>query len=71
MILLFYRDLLDEARDYYLLPDRRPAMQTFRTRPRCCDDVVGLVYVVGGLTKSGTWPQNQNLLNYSGIIAHA
>ncbi|ODN04215.1 Kelch-like protein 18 [Orchesella cincta] len=60
------RDLLDEARDYYLLPERRSSMQTFRTRPRCCDDVVGLIYVVGGLTKSGTWSQNPNLLNYSG-----
>lgn len=47
------RDLLDEARDYYLMPERRPLLQSFRTRPRCCNDIVGMIYAVGGLTKSG------------------
>lgn len=47
------RDLLDEAKDYHLMPERRPLLQSFRTRPRCCPDVVGCIYAVGGLTKSG------------------
>ncbi|KAA0203204.1 hypothetical protein HAZT_HAZT000757 [Hyalella azteca] len=47
------RDLLDEAKDYHLMPERRPLLQNFRTRPRCCNDIVGLIYAVGGITKSG------------------
>lgn len=47
------RDLLDEAKDYHLMPERRPLLQSFRTRPRCCVDIVGMIYAVGGLTKSG------------------
>jgi len=48
-----YRDLLDEAKDYHLMPERRPLLQTFKARPRCCTDIPGLVYAVGGLTSSG------------------
>ena len=47
------RDLLDEAKDYHLMPDRRGKLQTFKTRPRCCSDVAGVVYAVGGLTSLG------------------
>ncbi|KAK0041311.1 kelch-like protein 18 [Biomphalaria pfeifferi] len=47
------RDLLDEARDYHLMPERRLLMQTFKTRPRCCTDNPGFIYAVGGLTSSG------------------
>ncbi|XP_046329513.2 kelch-like protein 18 [Haliotis rufescens] len=47
------RDLLDEARDYHLMPERRTLLQTFKTRPRCCTDVPGIIYAVGGLTSSG------------------
>ncbi|XP_037072412.1 LOW QUALITY PROTEIN: kelch-like protein 18 [Pollicipes pollicipes] len=47
------RDLLDEARDYMLMPERRAAMRSFTSRPRCCIDIVGLMYAVGGLAKSG------------------
>lgn len=47
------RDLLDEAKDYHLMPERRPLLQSFRTRPRCSSDVQGLIYAVGGLTKNG------------------
>ena len=50
------RDLLDEAKDYHLMPERRNSLQTFKTRPRCCTDVVGIIYAVGGLTSSGTGP---------------
>ncbi|XP_013407609.1 kelch-like protein 18 isoform X2 [Lingula anatina] len=47
------RDLLDEAKDFHLMPERRPHLQTFKTRPRCCTDIVGIIYAVGGLTSSG------------------
>ncbi|KAL5009869.1 hypothetical protein ScPMuIL_012174 [Solemya velum] len=47
------RDLLDEAKDFHLMPERRPLLQTFKTRPRCCTDVPGIVFAVGGLTSSG------------------
>jgi len=47
------RDLVDEAKDFHLLPERRSLLQSFRCRPRCQTDVVGLLYAVGGLTKAG------------------
>ena len=47
------RDLVDEAKDYHLMPERRPLLQSFRTRPRCCLDAAGIIYAVGGLTKAG------------------
>ncbi|GFR94208.1 kelch-like protein 18 [Elysia marginata] len=47
------RDLLDEAKDYHLMPERRLLMQTFKTRPRCCTDVPGFIFAVGGLTSAG------------------
>ncbi|XP_074652354.1 kelch-like protein 18 [Tubulanus polymorphus] len=47
------RDLVDEAKDYHLMPERRPLLQTFKRRPRCCTDIVGMIYAVGGLTSSG------------------
>lgn len=47
------RDLLDEARDFHLMPERRGLVQSFRTRPRCCDFMIGQIYAVGGLTKNG------------------
>jgi len=47
------RDLLDEARDYHLMPERRPLLQSFKTKPRRCKDLAGVIYAVGGQTKSG------------------
>lgn len=47
------RDLLDEAKDYHLMPERRLLLQSFRTRPRCVSYIRGHIYAVGGLTKSG------------------
>ncbi|KAG8234651.1 hypothetical protein J437_LFUL006539 [Ladona fulva] len=47
------RDLLDEARDYHLMPERRPLVQGFRTRPRCGIPFSDHIFAVGGLTKSG------------------
>lgn len=47
------RDLVDEAKDYHLMPQRRELMQRFRTRPRFGNHIQGLIYAVGGLTKNG------------------
>lgn len=47
------RDLVDEAKDYHLMPERRNSFKTFRTKQRCCYDVPGLIYAVGGLTNTG------------------
>ena len=35
------------------MPDRRHLLQSFRTKPRRCKDVIGVIYAVGGQTKSG------------------
>ncbi|KGL79597.1 Kelch-like 18, partial [Tinamus guttatus] len=45
------RDLVDEAKDFHLMPERRgrPA----ETRPRCCTSIAGLIYAVGGLNSAG------------------
>ena len=59
------RDLLDVARDYHLMPERRPLLQTFKARPRCCTDIPGLVYAVGGLTSSG---KNKGSLTISPVV---
>lgn len=47
------RDLLDEAKDFHLMPERRALVQNVRTRPRCSDYVTGQIFAVGGLTKNG------------------
>ena len=47
------RDLLDEAKDFHLMPERRPLLVSFRTKPRRCKETVGVIYAVGGQTKSG------------------
>ncbi|XP_066601268.1 kelch-like protein 18 isoform X2 [Prorops nasuta] len=47
------RDLLDEAKDYHLIPERRCLIENIRCRPRCCNYVMGHIFAVGGLTKFG------------------
>lgn len=47
------RDLLDEAKDYHLMPERRELLQSYRTTPRGNDFIRGHIYAVGGLTKNG------------------
>ncbi|KAJ3596502.1 hypothetical protein NHX12_002909 [Muraenolepis orangiensis] len=47
------RDLVDEAKDFHLMPERRPHLPAFKTRPRCCTSITGLIYAVGGLNSSG------------------
>jgi len=49
-----FRDLVDEAKDYHLMPERRPHLPAFKTRPRCCTSIAGLIYAVGGLNSAGT-----------------
>lgn len=36
------------------MPERRPHLPAFRTRPRCCTSIAGLIYAVGGLNSAGT-----------------
>lgn len=40
------RDLLDEAKDFHLMPERRELLQSYRTRPRGNDFVRGYIYAV-------------------------
>ncbi|XP_068197424.1 kelch-like protein 18 [Antennarius striatus] len=47
------RDLVDEAKDFHLMPERRPHLPPFKTRQRCCTSITGLIYAVGGLNSSG------------------
>ncbi|KAM3723119.1 Kelch-like protein [Dirofilaria immitis] len=47
------RDLIDEAKDYHLMPERRKFLNKFRTKQRCCFDVPGMIFAVGGLTNAG------------------
>ncbi|XP_072219891.1 kelch-like protein 18 isoform X1 [Leuresthes tenuis] len=47
------RDLVDEAKDFHLMPERRPHLPAFKTRQRCCTSISGLIYAVGGLNSSG------------------
>jgi kelch-like protein 1/4/5 len=41
------RELIMEALKYHLLPERRPMLQSPRTRPR--KSTVGALYAVGGM----------------------
>ncbi len=47
------RDLIDEAKDYMLMPERRKQLRSLRTSPRRCSEAAGLIYIVGGLTSAG------------------
>jgi len=47
------RDLVDEAKDYKLMPERRKQFESTRTLPRRCSEAAGLIYIVGGVTSSG------------------
>ena len=47
------RDLLDEAKDFHLMPERRPLLNRFRTKTRRCKETAGVIYAVGGQAKSG------------------
>ncbi len=47
------RDILDEAKHYHLMPDRRSNFKTFCLRPRCSNDQSGLIYAIGGVNSTG------------------
>ncbi|KTG05008.1 hypothetical protein cypCar_00014393 [Cyprinus carpio] len=47
------RDFVDEAKDYHLMPERRPHLPAYKTRQRCCTSIAGLIYAVGGLNSAG------------------
>ncbi|XP_029774943.1 kelch-like protein 18 isoform X1 [Suricata suricatta] len=55
------RDLVDEAKDYHLMPERRPHLPAFRTRPRCCTSITGLIYAVGGLNSAANFYAGDSL----------
>lgn len=46
------RDLLDEARNYHLMPERRSLFKSPRFRARTAN-TNGVIYAVGGLTRTG------------------
>ncbi|GMR43354.1 hypothetical protein PMAYCL1PPCAC_13549, partial [Pristionchus mayeri] len=52
------RDLVDEAKDYLLMPERRPLFKSFRTTGRVCDQIPALIFVMGGLTSSSRAPRS-------------
>lgn len=45
------RDLVDEAKDYHLLQDRRGSMRSFKCIPRHCDGIPGIIFAIGGMLK--------------------
>lgn len=45
--------MIDEARDFHLMPDRRELLPSFKFEKRCCNHILGHIFAVGGLTKSG------------------
>ena len=47
------RDLIDEVKNYFLLPERRMNYTGVFTKPRRCSEAAGQIYAVGGLTSSG------------------
>lgn len=47
------RDLLDEAKDCHLMPERKHLLESYRFRTRVCTNIVGHIFAVGGLTKYG------------------
>ncbi|XP_053872752.1 kelch-like protein 18 isoform X1 [Malaclemys terrapin pileata] len=48
-------DLVNEAKDYHLMPERRLHLPAFKTRPRCCTSIAGLIYAVGGLNSAANF----------------
>lgn len=51
------RDLVDEAKDFHLMPERQFLIQGTRTKPRTAECFAGIIYAVGGLTKTGKTPK--------------
>ncbi|XP_058035937.1 kelch-like protein 18 isoform X3 [Ahaetulla prasina] len=55
------RDLVDEAKDYHLMPERQRPLLDFKTRPRCCTSIPGLIYAVGGLNSAANFYAGDSL----------
>ncbi|XP_048366842.1 kelch-like protein 18 isoform X1 [Sphaerodactylus townsendi] len=55
------RNLVDEAVDYYLMPEHQSHLPAFRTRPRCCTSIAGLIYAVGGLNSAANFYAGDSL----------
>ena len=47
------RDLVDKAKDYHLMPDRRSLFPPNMIQPRYCSEIQDLIYAVGGVTSAG------------------
>lgn len=43
------RDLIDEAKDYHLLPECRASLKSFKCTPRKSQQIPGLIVAIGGL----------------------
>ncbi|GMT19929.1 hypothetical protein PFISCL1PPCAC_11226 [Pristionchus fissidentatus] len=52
------RDLVDEAKDYLLMPERRSLLKSFRTMARVCDEAPALIFAMGGLASSARLTQS-------------
>ncbi|RDD39942.1 Kelch-like protein 18 [Trichoplax sp. H2] len=47
------RDLVDEAKDAYLIPSKRLSIESYKIKPRCFTEELGYMYAVGGLAANG------------------
>ena len=47
------RDLVDKAKDYHLMPDRRSLFPPEMIQPRYCSEILDVIYAVGGVTSAG------------------
>ena len=46
------RDLIDEAKNFHLIPERRPNFNTiFKTTIRVCTEMPGVIYALGGINQ--------------------
>nr|XP_026691235.1 kelch-like protein 18 [Ciona intestinalis] len=60
------RDLVDKAKDYHLMPDRRSDFPPNMVRPRYCTEIHEMIYAVGGLTSAGE--ALNTVEKYSGLV---
>ncbi|KAH7717059.1 Protein KEL-3 a [Aphelenchoides avenae] len=57
------RDLVDEAKDYHLIPERRSMMTSFKVKERFCNDVPGIIYAVGGMGSDSSRPSHVEMFD--------
>jgi len=46
------RDLIDSAKDFHLIPNRRSDFSPEQVTPRYCSQILGTIYAVGGLSSA-------------------